>query len=329
MRKGDLMAFSYFYTAILAACILLNGCGVDSFFATSRQCNRKNLSNDKAMIAKLEPKAIRLISANIRFDFPNDKNHGFEWARRLPFITAALLKHKPDIIALQEGTIKQVNELIAACKLQKIEYGLCGLTTKNSDSGAFDEHLSILYNPQRFIKVASGHFMLSENPDVLDSTPGFGGMYTHALVWAKLRDRFTQETLGVATTHFDPSTKGGDIRVKSASLIQQKLLTIFGSTPFALMGDFNLFPDADGNEAYALLTDIGDDVRDTSKRGHFGPDATFTAFAYESKNGLHSTRLDHIFVSNLTVLAEGVINHTTTPPASDHDFVVADVMFKK
>lgn len=323
------MRKNYTKYVVLIGALLLNGCSFGRFFGTAQECNRPNLANNKPMPNKQDAKAIRVISANVRFDFPSDKEHGLEWARRLPVLTSTLLKYKPDVIGIQEATKKQIHEILESCKISGSEFGHFGLTTNNTNGGIFDEHLTIMFNPRRFMKVSSGFHMLSDTPDVVSPEPGFGGMYTHALIWVKLRDRLTRQTIGFATTHFDPSMKAGNIRVKSAELLQRTLEKIFWQTPFTLMGDFNLFPDADGNEAYNVLAEIGDDIRNSSKRGHFGPDATFAAFKHEAKNNHAKTRLDHMFVNKLLVLSEGVIQHTTTPPASDHDFLIADLSLAK
>jgi endonuclease/exonuclease/phosphatase family metal-dependent hydrolase len=289
--------------------------------------NRQHTANTKKFRVRKNKNALRVISANLRLPIASNKNSTMDWTKRLARITDLLAWYKPDIIGIQEATKNTASQLCSALKEYDLNFELIGFTAGNNDATKIDEYVAIAYNADYFCPETWGHSIISKGSQSDDPSEG---IFKRIVSWAILRNWVTDKKLMVASTHFDHyiKDKSFDLRVKSAHRLKSILERRASRMPLVLMGDFNVFPDADGHECYKTLCTIADDVRDISASPHYGPDGTFPGFrpCAAKDASPDGSRLDHIFVKDCGVLAEGVLQNNPEAPYSDHHFVIADII---
>jgi endonuclease/exonuclease/phosphatase family metal-dependent hydrolase len=101
----------------------------------------------------------------------------------------------------------------------------------------------LMWKTDRFELVDSGHFWLSETPEIPGSI-SWDSSLTRMLSWVVLRDKKAvgyQKELVFANTHFDH--RGKQARLESAKLIRQRAEEIMNDIPIILTGDFNTTED--------------------------------------------------------------------------------------
>lgn len=168
----------------------------------------------------------KLISYNIRYvNAPGDEGELAWTARREPSV-AMVRRERPDVIGYQEPRSVQVDFLIE--RLPEYGHVLAG----NSADG----YLLIQYLKAKYDLVDSGHFWLSETPDILSM--GWDGRCRRITVWVRLREKRSRRELFYFNTHLDH--KGTEARLKGAALNVEKMEEIAGSkAPVFISGDMN------------------------------------------------------------------------------------------
>jgi endonuclease/exonuclease/phosphatase family metal-dependent hydrolase len=105
-----------------------------------------------------------------------------------------------------------------------------------------------MYRTDRFEQLDSGHFWLSETPDVPGSK-SWDSSLPRMLSWVVLQDRRApQRPFVFANVHFDH--RGLQARLESARLLRQRAADLQEQFPIVLTGDFNTTED---DPPYAVL----------------------------------------------------------------------------
>ena len=122
--------------------------------------------------------------------------------------------------------------------------------------------------------------------------------------------------------HFDHI--GNVARVKSADLILKKIKEINPKNlPLTLSGDFNL---TDDTEPIKIISQNLKDSFYNSKKKHYGPKGTFTAF---NVTEVPQDRIDYIFVKGFKIKSNRHINdrRENLLYPSDHFPVLTELQF--
>lgn len=242
------------------------------------------------------------MSFNVRLDTPADGDDA--WPRRRDFVASTIRVHRPDIVGLQEPLEHQIDYLRSALPAyQWVGVGRLG--------GTDGEYCPVGYRGDRFERLNSGTFWLSETPSDPGSV-GWDAEHPRIVTWINLRDR-DGTRFRFCNTHFDHS--GEHARRESAALLAERS----GESPVVVTGDLNCEPDS---PPHRRLADDFCDTRASADHGHHGPDGTFHRF-----DGEATARLDYVFVRGM-----GVRQHATLTDRrgrhypSDHFPVVAELV---
>ncbi len=265
-----------------------------------------------------EPSHIRVMTFNIRYDEPQDKENA--WPNRKELVASMIRFHHADLVGVQEALASQLRDL------EKLlpEYSWVGVG--RTDGKAAGEFSAILYRRSRFKQLESSTFWLSETPEV--SSKGWDAALPRIVTWIKLRDLQTGKIFYHFNTHFDH--RGVRARYESARLLLDRTAQISKDLPAVVTGDFNFTESSDG---YKLLTaknskknSILRDARYVSEHGHHGPTSTFNEF----KALIPDRKIDYVFVKgNIRVLQHGVLSDTWDGRfASDHFPVLAEIVLE-
>src|SRR5687767_10854722 len=124
------------------------------------------------------PEPLRVMSFNIRYGTAKDgPNH---WNLRKDFVIETIKAFKPDLLGTQETEGFQRDYL--AEKLP--EYTTIGVG--RDDGAEKGEMMAIYIRKERFDVIASGHFWLSETPDVIGSK-SWDTSLPRMVTWADLK----------------------------------------------------------------------------------------------------------------------------------------------
>ena len=181
------------------------------------------------------------MSFNIRYDNPRDGINS--WDNRKDLIFPFLKEHKPDIIGFQEVLKNQYEQL----QYELDDYNFVGAGREDGNSEG--EFVPIFYLKEKYELLASSHFWLSENPEIIGSK-SWGAALPRIVTWLQLKDQQNGYIFYVFNTHF--SHVSSYARNKSALLLLNKIKTIAGEAPVILTGDFNAQP---SEQMYTTLTE--------------------------------------------------------------------------
>lgn len=209
---------------------------------------------------------IKVMSFNIRYGLADDgENH---WERRKSLALARIRAFDPDLLGLQECRDDAQAEFV---RTHLPDYHFYGVHREGPGDTAL-EMAPLLFRQSAFQLLKTGHFWLSETPEIPGSM-SWGSAYPRTLTWARLAHRPTGLPITYLNTHFDyePAAIDGDART-----LRQWLDQIRGETAVILTGDFNADKES---AAYRLLTGDGMLI-DAFRQAHPGErdEATFHAF---------------------------------------------------
>jgi endonuclease/exonuclease/phosphatase family metal-dependent hydrolase len=223
---------------------------------------------------------ITVISWNIRLDTESDGPHA--WRFRREAVVDFLAKEQPAIIGFQEALHGQVDYLSASLG----GYAYVGIG--RADGAHEGEYVPLFYDTAMFSLLHSGHFWLSETPDVPGSK-GWDALCERMVSWARLQEKSSGRRLLVVNTHLDHV--GIEARQQSVGMLLD-FLTGQADEAVILMGDFNFDPD-DTN--YPLLAAKLTDARQIEPAWEERERPTYTGFDQTEENdGL----VDFIFLGN-------------------------------
>ncbi len=224
--------------------------------------------------------------------------------KRAPHIIGTVKEKMPDSVGFQE-TDKNWVEIIAA---GLPEYA--HVEKYREDGVEKGEASAIFYLKDKYDLVESGHFWLSETPDV--PSKGWDAACERICTYAILKDKETGFVYAHFNVHFDHV--GAEAPTKSVELVSAKIAEIAPDIPVVFTGDFNL---SEGSENYNNLLACGlKDTKYLAKKRD----------SHSTYHGYHvvipSTEpIDYIFVNGYVKSVEssridsGFIDHIF---ASDH-----------
>lgn len=168
--------------------------------------------------------------------------------KRVSHIADTVKEKAPDSLGVQEADKNWVETLAAELP----EYAH---VEKYRDDGISEgESSAIFYLKDKYDLVESGHFWLSETPDV--PSLGWDAACNRICTYAVLKDKASGFTYVHFNVHFDHV--GGKAQAESVALITSKIAEIAPDLPVVLTGDFNF---SEGSDNYNNLIKCG--LKDT------------------------------------------------------------------
>jgi endonuclease/exonuclease/phosphatase family metal-dependent hydrolase len=288
-------------------------------FITGVQKEDENIK--KSQILESEEN-LRIMSFNVRLKDKSDQENA--WDCRRDYVASVIRFHHMDIIGIQEPFKEQIQELENLLP----EYDWYGVGLDDGkEKGPYD---AIFFRKSRFERLDSGCFYLSPTPDT--PSKGWESMFPRGVSWVKFKDKKTEKIFYFFNTHFDYHSQWA--RDESAFLIREKIAEISKSHPFILTGDFNIFPELEGEETYKILTSTTEadgkilyDAQHVAMFPHHGPTGTWSGFKEAGQPGI---KPDYIFVDRkITVVSHGVLADSFDGSfPSDHLPVVSEIKLK-
>lgn len=272
----------------------------------------------------LKKQRLRIVSYNILSD-EADANLGkkHHWQVRLNGVFELISEMQPDIVAMQELSEQQLNDLLDVLPENYKFYG----HARNGDQ----EFNGFFYLKDRFI------VNLQEIITIYDK-----GRLTNTITELQLIDKLSNKKFAVFNTHLpfsNPDKREFEIRIAL-----EIMKPIAKKMPLIFLGDFNTFshrrdlvdlPFYDGDYLEDILTEnLFYNAKEVSLLGHVGPHATFTngpnnatPFQGEGTPGIY---LDRIFVTeDIQVLIHAVQQGTVDNSfPSDHMPIFIDCLLK-
>src|SRR5688572_29691767 len=132
-----------------------------------------------------EPSYIRVMTFNIRYDEPQDKENA--WPNRKELVASMIRFHHADLVGVQEALARQLKDLETLLP----DYSWVGVG--RADGKAAGEFSAVLYRKNRFKHLESSTFWLSETPQV--PSAGWDAALPRIATWIKLRDLQTGKIL--------------------------------------------------------------------------------------------------------------------------------------
>jgi endonuclease/exonuclease/phosphatase family metal-dependent hydrolase len=182
---------------------------------------------------------LTVMTFNLRYDDGSDGPLG--WRARRDAALVTIRAHAPDLLAIQEPTEAQAQDIAAAMP------GWTMFGPAGDDWDDLDPPRGF-FRTDRFVTRDSGVFWLSETPAVARSVSFANDYGARACAWVALHDRASGRDLVFASTHFDTNQEGS---LPSAHVLHEELQTIAGATAVIVAGDFN---SPAGSDAHRFLT---------------------------------------------------------------------------
>ncbi len=250
--------------------------------------------------------SLNVMTYNIRYNNAGDSINA--WPNRKEWVKSLVMFYDTDILCIQEGLSDQVDYLQTAT-------GFAVEGVGRDDGKKAGEFTAIYYNPKRFVKRVSGHFWLSETPEI--PSKGWDAAIVRICTWIRLYDKVRKQEFFVFNTHYDHL--GAVARVRSSELIQKQIPLIAGDFPVILTGDLNVTPET---ESVGTLKTFLSDAREVSQEPPYGPEGSFNGFNFTAPL---KERIDYIFTSKqLKVLKYGILSDSKDQRfPSDHLPVLA------
>ena len=257
---------------------------------------------------------LKVMTYNIRLSLESDNENS--WDNRKGDALALMSYYHPDFFGVQEAVPQQMVDLKTSLK----DYNYVGVG--RDDGKNQGEYSAIFYDKNKLEVVKSGTFWLSETPE--KPSKGWDAAYNRVCTYALFKIKKSGKKFMAMNVHFDHI---GDLaRVNSSKLILEKIKELNPQNlPLTLTGDFNL---TDDTEPIRIVSKSLDNVYYNSKKPHYGPIGTFTAF---DVNTVPKDRIDYIFVKGFEAESNRTINdrRENLLYTSDHFPILAEISFKK
>lgn len=188
---------------------------------------------------------ITIMSTNVRFYNPLDFLKK-SWFYRADLIAEDVERVRPDIVGFQEATFLHYDYLKST---------LSGYDSEMAyrDDFILSEGCPIFWRTDRFEKIDSGSFWLSETPEVMSKD--WGSSHYRICVYVILRDKTTNKEFAVFNTHLD--NVSDEARINGIKVVLDKI-SEFGDLPSFLFGDMNA---TDDSETILSTRDSFDDAK--------------------------------------------------------------------
>lgn len=172
---------------------------------------------------------LRVMSFNLRYGTADDRQHS--WPDRKELAATVIADFDADLIGTQESVGFQTDFLRS-----RFSQYTCLRRSRDAEPNS-GESVDIFFRTRRFTLADSGHFWLSDQPDVPGSQ-SWDSRYPRLVAWCGLIDhQAADQPVHFFNTHFD--YKGAIARVESARLLRQKIDAIAGDHRVIVAGDFN------------------------------------------------------------------------------------------
>jgi endonuclease/exonuclease/phosphatase family metal-dependent hydrolase len=254
---------------------------------------------------------------NIRLNTRSDSSNAWEY--RKDKVISQIKFHDVDILGIQEGLIKQVNDLKGAFP----DHEFVGVA--RDDGKERGEFSGLFINNAKFKVLNSGTFWLSLTPDVPGSK-SWDAAITRICTWAYLKEKSGRKKFYVFNTHLDHM--GSISRVESIKLILTKIDELAAGYPVIFMGDLNSSIDEEPVKTINARTNKIPlyNTAELSAEGHYGPTGTFNNFMSREVN---DKPIDFIFVTkDISVMKHASISESWKGRfSSDHFPVLAKLRF--
>ncbi len=236
-----------------------------------------------------EDGSMTVMSANVRY-IALDDLFTKSWFYRADLLADDIDAVKPDIIGFQEATFVHYDYLTKLMNGYDSEMAY-------RDDFVLSEGCPIFWRTDRFEKVDSGSFWLSETPEVMSKD--WGSEHYRICVYVRLRDLATGKEFLVFNTHLDHTSDLA--RINGIKVVLDKIAEM-DDLPAYLMGDLNARED---EETIQFTKDSFDDSQKIASVTEDTP--TFQGWG-ESSN---PRRIDYIMISkgDAEVLEYRVVNN--------------------
>ncbi len=265
-----------------------------------------------------DPHTLRLMTFNIRYGTAEDGEH--HWDHRREHVLDVIAECAPDVLSVQEALDFQVDAILARMPWMQV-------VGEHRDGGRGGEFSGLLVDTRRLEITRTGHFWLSEMPEVPRSRSWDTALHRTAS-WAEVQVRGAPDRrMVVLGTHFDH--RGAIAREQSATLIVSRLELVATANdrvvPCLVMGDFNAGESSAPMDVFRRAGFI-----DTFRE--LPADAAATAGSTGTFHAFHGTtdgeKIDGIWLRAVggeprVVQADILRPRRDGRPASDHDPVVA------
>lgn len=263
--------------------------------------------------------SFKVLQYNVDQAMREEKVPSTKWNVRYPRIQKLINEVGADIVCLQEmrklpDTIS-VNRFLASFDQYSYEIGY-----RNSNTLSFGQ--ATLYKPEKFYPLQTVKKWLSDTPDMVSDTWAVKAGGTTGFGYLVLCTQFVHVEEGKIISNLPPfwvfNVHFGleeELKTKSCYKLLDIVKNVAKDQEFLVCGDFNFFPDRDGDKQRAILTTEFKDLGKGAKT-LLGKECKGTFIGYdhdEFKADLKNmvSRLDHIFSSS-GVLGENAVLYTKT-----------------
>lgn len=232
-------------------------------------------SDAQVTLAEDDDDRITVMSTNVRY-IAYDDFFKQSWFYRADLICEDVNSVKPDIIGFQEATFLHYDYLV------KIMQGYDNEMAYR-DEFVLSEGCPIFWRKDKFERIDSGSFWLSETPEVMSKD--WGSEHYRICVYVILRDISSGEEFVLFNTHLDSKSEAA--RINGIGVVLDKIAE-FGDIPAFLIGDLNAREDS---ETIKATKDSFDDAMRLS------PISEETDTYHNWGSGVKAKRIDYILVS--------------------------------
>ena len=218
---------------------------------------------------------ITIMSTNVRCYSPEDMFQK-SWFYRAHLIVDDINAVKPDIIGFQEVSPLHYDYIVKSMPgyLNEMAY---------RDDFILSEGCPIFYRADKYERIDSGSFWLSETPEVMSKD--WGSAHYRICIYVILKDKASGREFVVFNTHLDHVSD--EARIEGIKVVLDKIAE-FGDLPAFLMGDLNAEPDS---KTILSTKDAFDDAHDIAGVADEG--ATYHKWGTKPNND----RIDYIMIS--------------------------------
>ncbi|MFX0185599.1 MAG: endonuclease/exonuclease/phosphatase family protein [Candidatus Hodarchaeota archaeon] len=254
---------------------------------------------------------LRVMTFNIKNsrDILNIKHR---WKLRKKEVLSLLQKYSPDVIALQEVLIEQLEYL--APNLPNYEYVGVG-----RDDGIHKGEFNPIFYRTSLDPDDYGTFWLSDTPEICSNT--WGGL-NRICTWIN----FKEESFAFFNTHFEH--RKAKIRLKSIPLLISQIEQQTQDMPVIVSGDFNF---GRNSKEYSLMSQYFQDIYSYDQENRFK--WAVTSHGFKGKTKSRSIRNGRKLIDYIWLKGDFKVLHTQiihdNPRASDHWPVLADLVLSK
>ena len=263
--------------------------------------------------------SLNVMSFNIRYDNPEDSMNN--WKYRKDVVAQVIVEKRIDLLGTQEVLENQLNDL----KGRLPGYEAVGVGRE--DGIHKGEHSSIFFKKDRFVKISSGNFWLSETPEKV--SVGWDAALERIATWVILKDKRTGVKFLFMNTHLDH--RGKEARRNSVSLLLDQAAKLGKGLPIILSGDFNARPESEVVKEMVDPKNVHHLIDSRTIAGEvLGGEGTFHDFSDEPGSEKKEGRIDYIFVNKEITINkyEGLPKKVNNIFLSDHIPIMVNLTIK-